>query len=102
MKNRCTNPHARGYANWGGRGILIYPPWLRSFESFLADVGSRPSSKHSLDRFPNNNGNYEPGNVRWATPQQQSDNKRKIGVLASFSMLELRSEIFRREWGISE
>lgn len=73
---RCTNPNSPQFANYGGRGIKICEEWRHSFETFLAYVGRRPSPQHSLDRFPNNGGNYEPGNVRWATPKQQCRNKR--------------------------
>lgn len=72
---RCLNPTHRSYHNYGGRGITICERW-RSFENFLADMGERPSAKHSIDRFPNNNGNYEPTNCRWATNAQQSENRR--------------------------
>lgn len=64
--------HRRRYAD---RGIAVCARWLRSFEAFLADVGPRPSPAHSLDRYPNRDGNYEPGNVRWATAREQAANR---------------------------
>ena len=76
LKARCLNPHATGYANWGGRGITVCDRWRDSFENFLADVGRKPSPRHSLDRT-DVNGNYEPGNVRWATPSEQRRNQRR-------------------------
>lgn len=76
IKSRCHCKTATGYKNYGGRGIQVCERWRASFSAFLADVGPRPSPQHSLDRFPNNDGNYEPGNVRWATPSQQHNNKR--------------------------
>jgi hypothetical protein len=77
MKQRCHNPDDPGYHNYGGRGIEVCERWRESFEAFLADVGPKPSDKHSLDRFPNGNGNYEPGNVRWATWTEQMSNTRR-------------------------
>ena len=71
MKNRCLNPNAHDYAYYGGRGISIVKKWQDSFEAFLEDVGERPSPKHSIDRI-DNDGNYEPNNVRWATKQNRS------------------------------
>lgn len=71
---RCTNPKKRNWNRYGGRGVAVCEEWLYSFEEFLAHVGLRPSSRHSLDRYPNNDGNYEPGNVRWATPEEQGRN----------------------------
>jgi hypothetical protein len=76
MKRRCLNPRSRGYENYGGRGIAVCARWETSFEAFLADVGRRPSPDHSLDRFPDNDGDYEPGNVRWATSKEQCRNRR--------------------------
>ena len=73
---RCTNVHVRSWKNYGGRGIAVCERWQKSFDAFLADVGPRPSAKHSIDRFPNNDGDYEPGNVRWATKQEQRANQR--------------------------
>lgn len=75
MIERCTNENHASYARYGGRGITVYPPWLESFAFFLADVGPKPSPEYSLDRFPNTDGNYEPGNVRWATDAEQGRNK---------------------------
>ncbi len=75
MIQRCTNKNNKRYKDWGGRGISVCPRWM-VFQNFYDDVGPRPSPKHSIDRFPNNNGNYEPGNVRWATAVQQAQNKR--------------------------
>jgi hypothetical protein len=74
IKQRCYNPKNPGFRRYGGRGITMCARWM-DFESFLADVGRRPSPAHSIDRFPNNDGNYEPGNVRWATVAEQHANK---------------------------
>jgi hypothetical protein len=76
MIQRCTNPNRHDYKSYGGRGIQVCQKWRDSFSAFLADVGERPSADHSLDRYPNMNGNYEPGNVRWATKHQQMQNTR--------------------------
>lgn len=77
MVERCTNPKMIDFRLWGGRGIQVCNRWRASFENFLEDVGRAPSSRHSIDRFPDNNGNYELGNVRWATPREQSLNTRR-------------------------
>jgi hypothetical protein len=73
MKSRCLNPRHFAYKWYGGRGITICKKWLL-FEGFLADMGPRPSSAHSLDRV-DTDGNYEPGNCRWATETQQQNNR---------------------------
>lgn len=73
---RCKYPSATGFERYGGRGITVCEEWARSFEAFYAYVGPRPSPRHSLDRYPNVNGNYEPGNVRWASTIEQARNKR--------------------------
>lgn len=79
MRKRCLDPESCRYAWYGARGITVCARWLgpRGFENFISDVGPRPSSKHSIDRYPNKNGNYEPGNVRWATHTQQMRNTRR-------------------------
>jgi hypothetical protein len=76
IKQRCHNPKDANYFRYGARGIAMCPKWRNNFEAFFADVGLRPSPSHSLDRFPNNDGGYEPGNVRWATITEQANNKR--------------------------
>jgi hypothetical protein len=71
MKQRCTNPKNNHYKSYGGRGIKIHPSWM-NYKHFLADMGPRPEGK-TLDRR-DNNGNYEPGNCRWATDDEQFAN----------------------------
>ena len=95
MLDRCTNPRSDHWVWYGGRGIQVCDRWRTSFENFFADMGPRPSGR-SLDRFPNNDGNYEPGNCRWATPKEQIANQRKHGLIEKFTTDELLAEIQRR------
>lgn len=76
MNQRCRNPKHKSYEDYGGRGILVFFMWVGrgGFEEFLNDVGKRPSRQHTLDRI-DPNGNYEPGNIRWATKSVQNSNK---------------------------
>lgn len=76
MKMRCYNKNSVKYYLYGGRGVTVCERWINSFENFLSDMGNRPSAKHSLDRFPNKDGNYAPDNCRWATIGEQNRNKR--------------------------
>jgi hypothetical protein len=71
---RCTNPTHAEYRRYGGRGITVCPEWRNSFAQFVWDMGKRPVGK-TLDRFPDPDGPYAPGNCRWATPAQQAQNR---------------------------
>lgn len=76
MHQRCYNFNHPAFKNYGGRGIKVCDRWLNNFDNFLSDMGSRPSQKHSLDRYPNKNGNYEPDNCCWHLIGVQNRNKR--------------------------
>lgn len=80
IKKRCFNKNSHAYDRYGGRGITMYKPWADSFKEFYMwikeNIGLRPGPEYSIDRI-NNNGNYEPGNIRWATVQMQNCNTRK-------------------------
>lgn len=80
IKKRCLVKSCALYKNYGGRGIGMFAEWQDSFEAFYRYVGKAPSPSHSIDRV-NNDGNYEPGNVRWATYTQQARNTRRNHLL---------------------
>lgn len=76
MKRRCFNPNSPNYKHYGGRGISVCDEWVNDFKAFLEHIGKAPDGhRMSVDRI-NNEGNYEVGNVRWATPAQQTKNRR--------------------------
>ncbi len=75
MRRRCNDPRNIGYANYGGRGIKVCARWQDSFENFLADMGVKPTSEHSVERRDNDLG-YEPDNCCWLLTSRQSENRR--------------------------
>jgi hypothetical protein len=106
MKARCLNPSHRDFHRYGGRGIQVHERWALSFEHFrdslVADIGERPSSRHSLDRI-DNDGPYAPGNVRWATKVTQNRNSRHTKLsadkVASIKRIAESTDFSQRELG---
>ena len=99
MIQRCENPSYTGYSYWGGRGIKVCERW-KTFENFLADMGEKPKGK-SIDRFPDNNGNYEPGNCRWASSTDQNRNRRST-VIVSFQGKEFPLHELTKKYGVAQ
>ncbi len=114
MIQRCTNPKIRNYPDYGGRGITVCQEWRESFEAFHAHIGPRPTPSHSLDRI-DNDGNYEPFNVRWASDEQQRDNSRhprkflyggellsmaEIALRCGISLPTLHFRLVKRGWSV--
>jgi len=89
IMQRCTNPKSAQWKDYGGRGITVCDRWAKSFEDFAQDIGERPARLLTLDRI-DNNGNYEPSNVRWASRRQQVLNRRKYVVTHRRSWAEIQ------------
>lgn len=95
MKTRCLNKHAGNYQDYGGRGISIFPEWIVSFEAFFAHMGPKPSQDMSIERI-DVNGNYEPGNVKWGTLEEQNNNRRDNRRMTAFGETMTISQWARR------
>jgi hypothetical protein len=99
MIRRCSDPSAAGYHRYGGRGIDVCDRWRGSVEDFVADMGPRPPGT-TLDRFPDPDGNYEPGNCRWATRTEQAANT-CTAVLVTANGKTQTMDAWARELGIA-
>jgi hypothetical protein len=98
MVARCLTPSATGYAQYGGAGVTVCSQWL-DFETFLADMGEAPAGM-TIDRIRNEKG-YEPGNCRWATRQEQNENRRSVRVV-EFNGESMNLTQWARKLGLSK
>jgi hypothetical protein len=88
MCSRCHDSNFPGYEDYGAKGIQVADEWRgeEGFDRFVTYVGAKPTRRHSIDRYPNRHGNYQPGNVRWATAVEQAHNKDNYSQLCSRSL----------------
>lgn len=99
MKQRCLNPVNPRYAEWGGRGIVICERWRTSFDNFFADMGLCPPGQ-SIERI-DNDGNYEPGNCKWASGSEQQRNKKNNHYAEAFGRTLILAD-WAREIGVHQ
>lgn len=103
MKQRCNNPNAEGYKNYGGRGIKVCVSWDK-FSNFIKDMGPKPSAGHSIDRINNNLGYYK-DNCRWATQSEQANNTSKVIIVdyygETITLSALSSRLGISKWTLS-
>lgn len=100
-KERCNNPNNKNYHNYGGRGIKMCDRWVNSFNNFFEDMGLKPSTEHSLDRYPNNeSGHYGPDNCRWGTDEEQARNRRN-NVWYEYNGLKMVLADWAKKFGVT-
>jgi hypothetical protein len=99
IKSRCHNPASKQFSDYGGRGIAVCDRWLDSFANFYADMGARPSAKHTIERRDNDRG-YSPENCYWATRPEQLRNTRRNVRLEAFGRVKVLSD-WAAEFGMS-
>lgn len=102
MIRRCTEKTNPKYPDYGGRGIMVCDRWMgpEGFVNFIADMGPCPAPNYSIDRYPDNNGNYEPGNCRWATSTEQARNRRTSHLIVYEGQTKCLQE-WANELGVS-
>lgn len=102
LRDRCLNPESKAYKYYGGKGVIICDRWLGEdgFQHFYDDMGEKPTPKHSIDRI-NSNGNYEPGNCRWATWEEQQNNKTGYNRIIEYKGVKQTSAQWARMLGTS-
>lgn len=100
MIQRCTNPNSTNYCYYGAKGIKVCERW-RIYANFCADVSPTYRPGLTLDRYPNNNGDYEPDNFRWASPSEQTQNSRGNSKLVTINGITLNHKQWAERTGIS-